>query len=105
MPKKEELFKIAEGIRRCTACPLWKKRTLAVPGEGNPEAELFFVGEAPGREEDRQGIPFVGPSGKFLDEMLKIVGINRKEVFITGCVKCRPVLIDEPKYTHKSKKM
>ncbi len=84
------LFSLAEGIRRCTACPLWKSRTLAVPGEGPRDAKIMFVGEAPGREEDRVGLPFVGRSGKFLDEMLVVAGLKRNEVFITGACKCRP---------------
>ena len=84
------LFSLSEGIRTCTACPLHKSRTLAVPGEGSAKAEIFFVGEAPGNEEDRQGLPFVGRSGKFLDELLKIANIKRKDVFITGSVKCHP---------------
>ncbi len=84
------LFSLAEGIRTCTACPLHKSRTLAVPGEGPSNAKIFFVGESPGNEEDRQGLPFVGRSGKFLDELLKIANIKRKDVFITGSVKCHP---------------
>ncbi|MBU0470327.1 MAG: uracil-DNA glycosylase [Nanoarchaeota archaeon] len=84
------LFSLAEEIRRCTSCPLWKKRTLAVPGDGNSKTKIMFVGEAPGVEEDRQGLPFVGKSGKFLNEMLNLVDLNRKDLFITGAVKCRP---------------
>src|SRR3989338_3951753 len=84
------LYSLAEGIRHCTACPLWKSRTLAVPGEGPSNAKIMFLGEAPGAEEDRQGLPFVGRSGKFLDELFTTVGITRKEVFITGAVKCHP---------------
>lgn len=86
----ETLFSIAEQIRKCTSCPLWKSRTLAVPGAGSSKARIMFVGEAPGAEEDRQGLPFVGRSGKFLDEMLKIAGMERKDIFITGAVKCHP---------------
>ncbi|PIN74842.1 uracil-DNA glycosylase [Candidatus Woesearchaeota archaeon CG10_big_fil_rev_8_21_14_0_10_36_11] len=84
------LFSLAEQIRKCTACPLWKKRTLTVPGEGPENADILFVGEAPGVEEDRKGLPFVGKSGTFLDEMIQIIGITKKDVFITNCVKCRP---------------
>lgn len=86
----ESLSSLAEGIRRCTACPLWKGRLLAVPGEGSRNAKIMFIGEAPGAEEDRQGLPFVGRSGKFLDEMLKLAGVERKDVFITGSCKCHP---------------
>jgi len=85
---KEELFKLAEGIRKCVACPLWKKRTLAVPGEGF--GKVMFIGESSGIEEDRLGRPFVGRSGKFLDEMLKAAGLRREKVFLTGAVKCHP---------------
>ncbi|MEW5896683.1 MAG: uracil-DNA glycosylase [Nanoarchaeota archaeon] len=84
------LFSLTEQIRKCTSCSLWKTRTLAVPGEGPSQAKIMFVGEAPGAEEDRQGLPFVGRSGKFLDEMLILAGIGRKDVFITGAVKCHP---------------
>lgn len=90
------LYDLAEGIRRCTACPLWKTRTLAVPGEGPEKARLFFVGEAPGREEDRQGRPFVGRSGRFLEEMFLLAGIKKEEVFLTGSVKCHPPRNREP---------
>jgi len=93
----KNLYDIAEGIRKCTKCPLHKKRMLAVPGEGPVGAKLFFLGEAPGSEEDRQGLPFVGRSGKFLDEMFDLVGIKREEVFITGSVKCHPENNQNPK--------
>ena len=83
MDSKEELFKISEEIRRCTACPLWKGRTLTVPGDGDSNARIMFVGEGPGAEEDRQGLPFVGRAGK--------------EVFITNTVKCRPPGNRDPK--------
>jgi len=86
----KDLFSLAEEIRKCTACPLHKNRLLTVPGEGPQKAKIMFVGEAPGSEEDRQGLPFVGRSGKFLDEMLKIADLERKDIFITGSVKCHP---------------
>ena len=84
------LFSLAEEIRKCTACPLWKGTTLAVPGEGAKDAKIMIVGEAPGEEEDRQGLPFVGRSGKLLDKMLEAAGLDRKKVFITNTVKHRP---------------
>lgn len=84
------LFSLAEDIRRCTACPLYKKTTLAVPGDGPKDVKIMVLGEAPGEEEDRRGLPFVGRSGKILDEMLKIAGLGRKQVFITNTVKHRP---------------
>lgn len=77
-------------VRVCQRCPLAQNRTLAVPGEGNYQSVVMFVGEGPGFEEDRKGRPFVGRSGKFLTEMLKRVGIQREDVYITNVVKCRP---------------
>jgi len=90
------LFSLAEQIRRCTACPLYKKRMLAVPGEGKVGSQLMLVGEAPGAEEDRLGLPFVGKSGKFLDVMLAAIGLSRGDVFVTGACKCRPPLNRTP---------
>ncbi|MEK6938417.1 MAG: uracil-DNA glycosylase [Nanoarchaeota archaeon] len=87
---KEPLYDLAEGIRRCTACPLWKKRMLPVPGEGPVNAKLMFIGEAPGVEEDKTGMAFIGPSGEFLDQLFKKYGIKRSEVFLTSSVKCHP---------------
>ncbi len=86
----DTLFSLAEQIRRCTACPLYKGRLLAVPGEGKVGSRLMLIGEAPGAEEDRQGMPFVGRSGKFLDVMLSGIGLDRADVFVTGACKCRP---------------
>ncbi len=86
----DTLFSLAEQIRRCTSCPLYKNRMLAVPGEGKVGSRLMLIGEAPGAEEDRVGLPFVGRSGKFLDVMLSGIGLNRNDVFVTGACKCRP---------------
>ncbi len=83
----EELF---EAIRDCMACPLGRTRTNLVLGSGNPEAEIMFVGEAPGFHEDRQGIPFVGPAGQFLDQLLRSIGLQRSQVYIANTLKCRP---------------
>lgn len=91
------LFSLAEDIRRCTACPLYKKATLAVPGDGPKDTKIMIVGEAPGEEEDRQGSPFVGRSGKLLDKMLEVAGLDRKNVFITNIVKHRPPQNRAPK--------
>lgn len=77
-------------VRGCERCPLAATRTHAVPGEGNRQAVVMFVGEGPGYEEDRQGRPFVGRSGQYLTETLTKAGIQRKDVFITNVVKCRP---------------
>jgi len=81
---------IARDIRNCTLCPLATGRSAAVPGEGPSKARLMFVGEAPGQQEDTEGKPFLGRSGKVLDQALKEAGIRREEVFITNVVKCRP---------------
>jgi uracil-DNA glycosylase len=71
MQTVETLAKLHEGIRSCVKCPLYQSRTHAVPGEGNPQATIMLVGEAPGEAEDRQGRPFVGPSGRFLIRLLE----------------------------------
>lgn len=88
--KKEVLDGIAREIRVCERCPLARGRLNAVPGSGSPNAEILFIGEAPGAQEDKQGIPFVGAAGKFLDEMLADIGKMRADVFVTNVVKCRP---------------
>ncbi len=87
---EERLAEIAHRVRACTRCDLWRTRTQAVPGEGNPRAEVMFIGEAPGYHEDRQGRPFVGAAGQFLNELLGRAGLRREEVYITNVVKCRP---------------
>ncbi len=97
MMMDNSLFSLAEEIRKCTACPLWKNTTLAVPGEGAKDTKIMIVGEAPGEEEDRQGLPFVGKSGRFLDRMLEVAGLDRKQVFITNLVKHRPPYNKVPK--------
>jgi uracil-DNA glycosylase len=75
---------------RCTRCELSVSRTQVVPGAGAPRAGLLIVGEAPGASEDREGVPFVGASGRLLDEMLGLAGIRRDQVFIANVVRCRP---------------
>lgn len=84
------LSTIAREIRVCTRCDLREGRQRAVPGEGPTGARIMLVGEAPGREEDSQGRPFVGRSGRLLDESLKKAGLRRDDLFITSVVKCRP---------------
>lgn len=86
----EELQLIAQEVRGCTSCGLHRGRTRSVPGEGPPDAKIMFIGEGPGYHEDRQGRPFVGPSGQFLDELLAMAGLRRADVFIGNVVKCRP---------------
>ncbi len=86
----EALRAIALEISTCTECRLSEGRTNAVPGEGAPDADVMFIGEGPGFYEDQQGRPFVGAAGKFLDELLATIGLERKDVYITNTVKCRP---------------
>ncbi|MCH7978888.1 MAG: uracil-DNA glycosylase [Acidobacteria bacterium] len=87
----ESLPTIQEDLGDCRRCKLWKGRTTIVFGSGNPKAELVFVGEGPGADEDRQGLPFVGRAGQLLTDMIeKGMGISRSEVYICNIVKCRP---------------
>jgi DNA polymerase len=88
--RRVALEAIAAEVRVCTNCRLHATRTRAVPGEGDPETEVVFVGEGPGEQEDLQGRPFVGASGKLLTELIGSIGWRRDEVFITNVVKCRP---------------
>ncbi len=86
----KELKELEEEVKKCKKCPLHKTRNNAVPGEGNYNPLVFFIGEAPGRNEDLQGRPFVGAAGKLLDELLSMIGLTRQDVYITNLVKCRP---------------
>ena len=88
--RRRDLSLIAKRIMGCKDCALCQGRTNAVPGEGSPEAAIMFVGEGPGFYEDQQGRPFVGASGKFLDDLLRSIGLDRRTTFITNVVKCRP---------------
>jgi len=89
--KTSLLQKISGYVAKCTACPLHSSRTNPVPGEGNPDAKIMFVGEAPGRDEDLQGRPFVGRAGKRLDVWIRdYLGMKREDVFIANTLKCRP---------------
>ncbi len=90
MSSVDILKEVAAEVSVCTKCDLCKGRTKAVPGEGNPQADILFIGEGPGFNEDRQGRPFVGPAGQFLDELLASINLKRSDVFITNVVKCRP---------------
>lgn len=90
MDKKALLENLAVRIQACKACSLYKGSTQAVPGEGNPNAKIFFIGEGPGFYEDKSGRPFVGPAGQLLERALGKVGIKREEVFIGNVVKHRP---------------
>jgi len=88
--KAKKLDEIAREVAECTACELCRQRNKPVPGEGNPDARIFFIGEGPGAEEDLQGIPFVGRAGQLLDKMIEAMGLTRQDVFIGNVVKCRP---------------
>jgi DNA polymerase len=84
------LAQLGEEIVACRDCELAKSRTKVVPGEGAEDADLLFIGEAPGWHEDQQGRPFVGPAGQFLDQLLASIGLRREEVYIANVIKCRP---------------
>jgi len=86
----DTLLKIRTDLGDCTRCKLHRGRTKLVFGDGNPEAELVFVGEGPGRDEDAQGLPFVGRAGKLLTQMIEAMGLQRQDVYICNVVKCRP---------------
>ena len=85
----ETLEEIAQEIRQCQLCPLHQTRSNAVPGEGDESATIMLIGEGPGEQEDRQGRPFVGPSGNLLTECLKAAGVPREQIFLTNTIKCR----------------
>jgi uracil-DNA glycosylase len=85
-----ELEAVAAEAAGCTRCRLYQSRTQVVFGQGDPRADLMFVGEAPGFHEDRQGIPFVGPSGQLLNRLLEGIGLRRQDVYIANVVKSRP---------------
>ena len=90
MSSAETLKEVAAEVSTCARCDLCKGRTRAVPGEGNSQAKILFIGEGPGFHEDKQGRPFVGPSGQLLQELLKSINLKREDVFITNVIKCRP---------------
>ncbi len=89
-PRLAAMRKLEAEVCVCPKCPLSETRTHAVPGEGSIDTVVLFVGEGPGYDEDRQGRPFVGKSGRFLTEMIEKVGLRREQVYITNIVKCRP---------------
>lgn len=97
MSKAEQLSSLAEEIVASKVCPeLAESAIQLVIGDGNPDAEVLFIGEAPGAQEDKQGLPFVGASGKFLSEMLASIGMERQDVYITNIVKYRPPANRDP---------
>ena len=85
-----ELLRLSEEWRSCTRCPLAEGRTQVVVGAGDLDADLMFVGEAPGFHEDRQGVPFVGQAGRLLSTLLEEIGLSREAVYIANVLKCRP---------------
>jgi DNA polymerase len=94
--KKAALEALREEIGDCRRCKLSRKRQTIVFGEGNPDADLMFIGEAPGREEDLQGRPFVGDAGKLLTRLIEKMGFAREEVYIGNIIKCRPPMNRDP---------
>ena len=90
MSKEDDINKIIEMVNNCKKCDLWRTRKNPVFGDGSLVSKIFFVGEAPGYNEDLQGCPFVGRAGKILDELLKSIGLQRGEIYIANILKCRP---------------
>ena len=97
----EKLTELKNKCLGCRECPLWETRTNLVFGVGNPEAEVMFIGEGPGEQEDLQGEPFVGRAGKLLDDMLKMIDLDRSKVYIGNIVKCRPPKNRDPLATEQ----
>ncbi len=96
------LEQLEETIRSCTLCQLHQGRNNAVPGEGPANADIMFIGEGPGFHEDRQGRPFVGAAGQFLEELLASIGMTREQVYIGNVIKCRPPGNRDPSTTELS---
>jgi len=90
------LGELYQEIALCQQCEIAKYRTKVVPGEGAEDADIMFIGEAPGWHEDQQGRPFVGPAGKYLDELLASIGLGRGQVYIANVIKCRPQVNRDP---------
>jgi len=88
--KSSKLKRLHRKISYCKKCDLWKTRQRVVPGEGPINAKIMIIGQAPGKEEDRSGKPFVGRAGQFLNQLLKLAKIKRKKIFITSPIKCFP---------------
>lgn len=97
IPRPDSLDELHRVMVRCTRCDLFLSRTQVVPGSGDARARALFVGEAPGATEDREGVPFVGASGRLLDSMLEAAGISRPQIFIANTVRCRPPENRNPK--------
>jgi len=97
--KRQRLNKVAGLVAKCSQCSLHKGRRNVVPGEGDPDARIVFIGEAPGGTEDQKGRPFVGRAGKLLDKIISAMGLTREEVFIGNILKCRPPGNRDPQAT------
>ena len=90
MNKEEKMKKVTDKIKKCRNCDLNKNRNNPVVGDGSVDAKIMFIGEAPGHNEDMQGLPFVGRAGRILDELLNSINLERKDVYISNILKCRP---------------
>ncbi|MFZ2154015.1 MAG: uracil-DNA glycosylase [Candidatus Moraniibacteriota bacterium] len=101
MNKKKELEKLNKQMLACKKCALRSGCKQVVPGAGSANAQIMFIGEAPGKKEDELGVPFVGAAGKFLDEMLKTIKLKREDVYIANTVKCRPPANRDPSSEEK----
>lgn len=88
--ESERLAVLKKRVEECVLCPLSHTRKKIVLGEGNPHSSIVFIGEAPGREEDRKGKPFIGPAGQLLTKAIEALGLKREEVYIANVIKCRP---------------
>lgn len=97
----EKLFVLKNKCLSCRECPLCETRTNLVFGVGNPDAEVMFIGEGPGEQEDLQGEPFVGRAGKLLDDILKMIDLDRSQIYIGNIVKCRPPKNRDPLATEQ----
>lgn len=95
--KKAKIDEIKEEIKNCKQCRLCESRTNAIPPEGNSEARLMLVAQAPGKEEDKRGMMFIGPSGEVLDDLLEAAGVSRKEIWMTNLIKCMLPKYRKPK--------
>ena len=101
MNKQKKLEKLNKEMLDCQKCGLREGCRQVVPGAGSAKAEIMFIGEGPGAKEDELGKPFVGTAGKFLDEMLDIINLQRKDIYIANMVKCRPPANRDPSLTEK----
>lgn len=88
--KREKMITVHQALKKCHKCDLYKSRTQPVTGAGNVDANALFIGEAPGANEDIQGLPFVGRAGELLTKYLNEINLSRKDIFITNIIKCRP---------------